>query len=261
MAGFTALHQHLLGSSVWTTAYHVRILWIAMLAMADRNGTVRASVPGLARLANVTREEAEDGLKVLMSPDPDTITQEAEGRRVEKVEVGWRILNHAKYRATAQDELRKEAARVGMGRLREERKAAEASAGGVQDASEGGKAGGSDPPLARTARRNRPLSLQEVRVMMEMEGIPEASYPRMAQEFFEHFESRAKDGMNGEKIWMTGESVVGDWKALFRKWRIKEDGMKAEKAASPGRAPVRNTEPPTTVRLKHGPGTTQNPPA
>jgi hypothetical protein len=35
----------------------------------------------------------------LLSPDPDSRTEDYEGRRIEVVDGGWRLINHAKYRA------------------------------------------------------------------------------------------------------------------------------------------------------------------
>jgi hypothetical protein len=66
--------------------------------MCDKNGIVEGSVPGLARLAVVSREQCKEALDVLMSPDPDSRTSEHEGRRVVEVDGGWQLLNYQKYR-------------------------------------------------------------------------------------------------------------------------------------------------------------------
>lgn len=97
-AHFVKLYGSILDSTVWLEKSGTRILWITMLAMADDAGFVMASVPGLAKRAGVTREECETGLDVLLAPDRDSRTPAHEGRRVEKVEGGWLILNHRKYR-------------------------------------------------------------------------------------------------------------------------------------------------------------------
>jgi hypothetical protein len=39
-----------------------------------------------------------------MSPDPDSRTPEHEGRRIEVIDGGWRLLNHEKYRAIRDEE-------------------------------------------------------------------------------------------------------------------------------------------------------------
>ena len=69
-----------------------------MLALADRHGVVEASVPGLADMARVSREECDAALLELSSPDPDSRSRNDQGRRVRQIDGGWQILNHAKYR-------------------------------------------------------------------------------------------------------------------------------------------------------------------
>jgi hypothetical protein len=69
-----------------------------MLAMADADGCVRASIPGLTKRAGVTRNECEEALRILSSPDPDSKSKEEDGRRVREVDGGWLIINHRKYR-------------------------------------------------------------------------------------------------------------------------------------------------------------------
>lgn len=75
-----------------------RIVWITMLAMADKNGEVQASVPGLARVAGVQTESCREALAKFLSPDPDSRTKDDDGKRIEPIEGGWRLLNHRKYR-------------------------------------------------------------------------------------------------------------------------------------------------------------------
>lgn len=69
-----------------------------MLAMCDRRGRVWASVPGLANRARVSVPEARKAISCFLSPDPDSRTKEYEGRRIEEIDGGWRLLNHDKYR-------------------------------------------------------------------------------------------------------------------------------------------------------------------
>ena len=98
MSGYVKIYGSILGSSVWAEAPTTRIVWITMLAMADQFGHVEASVSGLARFANVTVPECRKALDALASPDEDSKSPEFEGRRVEKWERGWTILNYLKYR-------------------------------------------------------------------------------------------------------------------------------------------------------------------
>lgn len=98
MSGYTKLFESILESTVWLTAQPTRLVWITMLAMSDAGGVVEAAVPGLARRAGVSVEEAEEALRCFLSPDPHSRTKDHEGRRIVEVDGGWRLLNHGKYR-------------------------------------------------------------------------------------------------------------------------------------------------------------------
>jgi hypothetical protein len=98
MAGFTKLFSTIVHSTIWQEELHVKVVWITLLAMADRSGVVEASIPGLAKAAGVSLQECQDSLVRLSSPDPYSRTPDYEGRRIETVPGGWLILNHAKYR-------------------------------------------------------------------------------------------------------------------------------------------------------------------
>src|SRR4051812_30962366 len=99
MSGYTKLFGSILNSTVWVgQTPATKLVWIVLLASADRDGIVTASVAGLAKLAEVKRAECERALKLFLAPDPDSSSREHDGRRIEPVDRGWRILNHAKYR-------------------------------------------------------------------------------------------------------------------------------------------------------------------
>ena len=102
--GFVKLFSTILDSSVWSEELHVRIVWITMLAMADRNGRVDAAVSGVARRACVTREQAVEAIARLESPDFDSRTPDNDGRRLAKTDGGWHILNYKKYRQLGAEE-------------------------------------------------------------------------------------------------------------------------------------------------------------
>jgi hypothetical protein len=111
---YTKLFGSILDSSVWLESGPTRLTWITMLAMADRDGVVEASVPGLAKRAGVERNECERALSLFLAPDPDSRSPEHEGRRITAVDGGWRLLNYDKYRlrATVEEAKEKNAARV-----------------------------------------------------------------------------------------------------------------------------------------------------
>lgn len=79
-----------------------------MLAMADRNGYVGASVPGLSGRARVALEATEAALNTLLAPDTYSRSQEFEGRRIEVADRGWVILNYDRFRDMRDEEARRE---------------------------------------------------------------------------------------------------------------------------------------------------------
>lgn len=117
-------------STVWRESHHVRIVWITMLALAERDGVVNASVVGLADAARVTLEECEEALEILRQPDPLSRTQSHEGRRLCDLECGWRLLNYERHWENAKSDYLVEA-NTERQRLHRERKRARAIPTGV----------------------------------------------------------------------------------------------------------------------------------
>jgi hypothetical protein len=114
---YVKLFGSILTSTIWRESPQTRVLWITMLALADRDGVVEASVPGLADLARLSVEDCRRALEVLEGPDPDSRTQIRDGRRIQRVQGGWQVVNYEAYRdrQTAED-VREKA------RLRQQRK-------------------------------------------------------------------------------------------------------------------------------------------
>lgn len=103
---YTKLFTSITASTVWQEPAGTRLTWITMLAMADKNGDVFASIPGLARIANVSIPEVEVALKCFLSPDPYSRTKDHDGRRIAEIDGGWRLLNHGKFRALREEDER-----------------------------------------------------------------------------------------------------------------------------------------------------------
>ena len=95
---FVKLFHTILKSSVWDESPTTRIVWITFLLEADEDGMVRGVDTRLASAANVTAAEFAAAVLVLESPDLRSQTQDFAGRRIERVEGGWMVLNYRKYR-------------------------------------------------------------------------------------------------------------------------------------------------------------------
>lgn len=69
-----------------------------MLALKDADQVVRYNAFGLAQRAHKTEEEVLKALKLLSSPDKKRLEpQPFDGRRIQKVDGGWLILNGQSY--------------------------------------------------------------------------------------------------------------------------------------------------------------------
>jgi hypothetical protein len=98
MSGYAKLFSSIITSTIWETDSDTTKVFCTMLAMADANGIVEGSIPGLATMARVPLEKAEAALRLLMSPDPYSRSKECEGRRIDEIDGGWRFINYEKYR-------------------------------------------------------------------------------------------------------------------------------------------------------------------
>lgn len=108
---FVKIYTSILSSSIWLEDSDTRVLWITMLAMGYPDGIVVASVGGLAKQAGISRGAAEIGIQKFLSPDEDSKNGIDDGRRVERIENGWKIINFAKYRDRRTEKQLKDAER------------------------------------------------------------------------------------------------------------------------------------------------------
>jgi hypothetical protein len=108
VSGYTKLFASIITSTIWGEPKDTKILWITMLAAANKDGVVEGSVPGLACIARLSTEETAKALLALESPDAFSRTKTHEGRRIQTIEGGWQLLNHSKYRALMSAEDRRE---------------------------------------------------------------------------------------------------------------------------------------------------------
>jgi len=106
--GFTKMFSSLITSSIWSEDDKTRIMWITILAVTDADGFCNAALPGLSAVARMSLSDAEKCIKKLESPDEHSRSMEMEGRRIERVDGGWFVINYAKYRDKARIETRRE---------------------------------------------------------------------------------------------------------------------------------------------------------
>lgn len=117
-------------SSLWEEKPYVRVLFMTMLALKDADFVVRLDEYRLHKKANITQEETLEALKILSSPDRrrTLLKQEFDGRRIQKVEGGWLLLNGRKYRELMQKMKRRDYQAEWQAEYRELNKEAEKAA-------------------------------------------------------------------------------------------------------------------------------------
>ena len=96
---YNKLFTKILDSSIWLEPDATRIVWITMIAAMDQDGFCQfASVANVAHRAMVPLEAAERAIRALQSPDKNSSDPDHKGRRLERVDGGWMVLNAQKYR-------------------------------------------------------------------------------------------------------------------------------------------------------------------
>ena|SRR5215471_6350506 len=122
---YSKLFSSLVHSSLWGEQDHVRLLFITLLAVADRDGHCWGSRSGFERLAMLDLDACQEKnpWDVLMSPDADSSDRlrnpENEGRRIREIPGGFEIINYVYYRSLRNDDDRKEQNRIAQRRHRD----------------------------------------------------------------------------------------------------------------------------------------------
>ena len=83
---FFKMDDGIIHSSLFDDDAMVLKVWITCLSLANQQdfmgGTFTASISGLARVTNLSREDVEQAMRLFQSPDPDSTTEKDEGRRL-----------------------------------------------------------------------------------------------------------------------------------------------------------------------------------
>lgn len=108
MNHWTPLFSKIVDSSIWAEPDNVCKVFITMMALKDHDHVVRYNAFGLAQRCHKTEAEVLEALRVLSSADNKRIEPQAhEGRRIERVEGGWLMLNGEVYKELMQNLNRK----------------------------------------------------------------------------------------------------------------------------------------------------------
>jgi hypothetical protein len=251
--GWTKLFSSILTSSIWSEDDKTRILWVTILACTDKDGFCQAAVPGLAAMARLTVEDTAVALAKLEGPDPYSRTQDHEGRRIEKVDGGWVVLNHGKYRDRDRIERRREYRAEYM---REKRRKDDGSVvtgvhnevtdvhkvfTGVHKVVTGVNSSVSvyDSPSASDSEDQKK---EQSRVFTPPSADEVARY---AAEIGYQLDGQVWCDAYAQKGWVVGRTRMKDWKAAVRNWKAHgwQTGQPmTAKTGQPARPPVLTAE-------------------
>lgn len=95
---YTPISSKIVDSSLWCEEDYVIKIFLTMAVKKDGDQVVRGSAFNIAQWSKKTEAEVLEALKILSSPDTKRLEpQPFDGRRIEKVEGGWLILNGKHY--------------------------------------------------------------------------------------------------------------------------------------------------------------------
>jgi len=215
---YTKLFNSIVTSTIWTEDDKTRIVWITMLAIADKNGEVQGSIPGLARIAGVPVDDCRVAIGKFLSPDPDSRTKDDEGRRIEEIDGGWALLNHQKYREMASRDEQREAEAKRKARYRAKQKRNELSQN-VPDMSPNvpetlhiaEAEADTDTDIKYKPKRER--FTKPTAADVAAYGATLSPPFLEAENFVDFYESKG---------WTVGKQPMKDWKATVRTWHRRQ---------------------------------------
>lgn len=245
---YTKLASKIVYSSLWEEDGDTCKIWVTLLGLKDDGGVVDQNVTGIARVAKLSIETVEAALLKFQSPDPRSSSEEFEGRRIMKVERGWFVLNHEKFKEYGWSAEKKEYERQRKAQWRQKQNppGAVPDAPAVPHPDSNGVVTAPSNPAGST---NHPSSIEECICAGGMLNIPEL----VCRKFWLHYESTSKQDENGKTVWVTGADggkVVGKWSYLLKIWSEKE--RSGERRAPTGRRTLKDQnldEPMPTPRI------------
>lgn len=210
---YAKLFSRITESSLMEEPMNVRYVFMMLLAIADQVGDVVGTDVAISRRINVNVSEFQGCVDALMQPDPNSNSQEQEGRRVVSCESqrGYHLVNYLTYRGLKTVEDRREYMRNYMAERRRKQSVntckqastvlTHAEAEEDTESEAGGKTG--VLPLKSKARG----SMEEVVAYVTGHG----NLPSTDGEWF--YDKMLASG------WKNDGKDVKDWKATVRTWK------------------------------------------
>jgi hypothetical protein len=210
---FSKLDSGITKSSLWSEPLHVRVVFVSFLAEKDENGFVSAAYSSMQRICNVNKEQFDEAIRILESPDPESRTEDFEGRRLQKIEGGWIVLNHEKYRLN--EEVKKEKHREYMRKWRDKKGSVnncEFTKDHVSVTSVSVSVSESEKKKEDCKGKEKDKPQRNI-IPPQLEWVVQYCNERknnvIPQKFFDHYSARG---------WMIGKNKMKDWQAAVRTW-------------------------------------------
>jgi len=217
--GFAKLYgDRLAQSSLLDCDVATRWAFFFMLSQADAEGRYRcASVPGLARAAAITIEQAERAVAELEAPDPDSTTKAEDGRRLLRIPGGWQIVNFRRYREFRTERQRAEADK--KRRQREALKKRLTELERFERKSQGGTCPGESPGHPHQKAEDRGQSKRKQ--PSATNGRRGGSDPSWSTKACEHWQQRFDGNVPGGRIGAALKPLVKahGWPSVEAAWR------------------------------------------
>jgi len=208
---YVKIFEDILDSSIWDESLATRIVWITLLIMADEEGVVRAATSGIRRRAGVSEKEVAEAVKVLSEPDLDSKDKDYGGRRIERVDGGYLVLNYRKYREIRTKKQQKDAERQRRHRAKE-RDMSRTSHHVTTNASASVSGSNGDPGVDEGGNGGEPPSEENVTVTLP---VPTRKNPIVATNVAETLAQLAQVELSRDNL-LTAQAY-----ALFSYWCFK----------------------------------------
>ena len=116
--GFTKLDSGIVQSSVMAEDGNTFKVWIVLLATCESDGISKVSEVYVSAVCRLSIEDTVKAIVKLESPDKYSRSQNDDGKRIERVDGGFRIINYHKYRdytySDSKDAVKKRAQRINV---------------------------------------------------------------------------------------------------------------------------------------------------
>ncbi len=197
---FVKLDCGIIHSSLWAESSDTKICWITLLLLADQNGFVRAAPSAIAREAGIPAEVARKAISLFCSPDNESRSPENQGKRIERVEGGFHILNYEKYRERDYTNAERQK------RWRESQKSNVTSVTEALPVTPRNTSRSRVQSTEVEERKRKPLSLADCVAYAKTIGISEQD----AEAFFDSQEAGG---------WTRNGKALKNWQAAIRTWK------------------------------------------